>query len=106
MDKDLEKCGCGEHDGCGCEGHDHDHGCGCGEQESFVVDLEDDNGNVVSCPIVDAFEVEGKEYVLAENGEDGSMYLFRVDGEELVVPDEEEFNKVSTYYQEAAESEK
>ncbi|MDR5586559.1 MULTISPECIES: DUF1292 domain-containing protein [Clostridium] len=118
MDKDLEKCGCGEHDTCGCGGHDHDHegcgcgdhdhegcGCGCGEEESFVVDLEDDNGNVVSCPIVDAFEVEGKEYVLAENAEDGSMYLFRVDGEELVVPDEEEFDRVSAYYQESVGSE-
>lgn len=116
MDKDLEKCGCGEHDTCGCGGHDHGHECGCGghdhecgcgceEEESFVVDLEDDNGNIVSCPIIDAFEVEGKEYVLAENNEDGSMYLFRVDGEELVVPDEEEFDRVSNYYEESLASE-
>ena len=33
-----------DHEGCGC-GHDHDeHGCGCEEHESFVIDLEDDNG--------------------------------------------------------------
>ena len=60
MENELNKCG----EGCGC-GHDHDsHGCGdncgCGEHEHehFVVDLEDDNGNVISCPIVDAFEFE------------------------------------------------
>ncbi|MBW6408607.1 DUF1292 domain-containing protein [Clostridium weizhouense] len=117
MDKDLEKCGCGceenngcgcgdhghdhEH-GCGCGGHDHDHecGCGCGDEEAFVVDLEDDNGNIVSCPIIDAFEFEGKEYILAQNPEEDSVYLFRTEGEELVVPEEEEFDRVSTYYQE------
>lgn len=101
MDKELNKCGCGhdhENEGCGC-GHDHDHeGCGCGEHESFVIDLEDDNGNVVSCPIIDAFEYEGNEYVLAQSPEDDSVYMFRADGEELVVPDEEEFDKVATYY--------
>ena len=57
MENELNK-----HEGCGC-GHNHEeHGCGdncgCGEHEHehFVVDLEDDNGNVLSCPIVDAFE--------------------------------------------------
>lgn len=56
MENELNK-----HEGCGC-GHNHEeHGCGdncgCGEHEHehFVVDLEDDNGNVLSCPIVDAF---------------------------------------------------
>ena len=81
MEKELNKCG----EGCGC-GHDHDHdshgcgeNCGCGEHEHehFVVDLEDDNGNVLSCPIVDAFEFEENEYVLAQNPEDESVYLFR-----------------------------
>lgn len=101
MSEELNKCGCGhdhEGEGCGC-GHDHENeGCGCGEHESFVIDLEDDNGNVVSCPIIDAFEFEEKEYVLAQSPEDDSVYLFRADGEELVVPDEEEFDKVATYY--------
>ena len=83
MENELNKCG----EGCGC-GHDHDsHGCGdncgCGEHEHehFVVDLEDDNGNVISCPIVDAFEFEENEYVL-----------------ELIVPEEAEFDKVTEYY--------
>ena len=103
MEKELNKCG----EGCGC-GHDHDHdshgcgeNCGCGEHEHehFVVDLEDDNGNVLSCPIVDAFEFEENEYVLAQNPEDESVYLFRSTEEgELIVPEEAEFDKVSEYY--------
>ncbi|MEG0296279.1 MAG: DUF1292 domain-containing protein [Clostridium sp.] len=117
MDNEKNKC-CGEHDeknsqgccgghdhsnsqGC-CGGHDHDEeGCGCAEHEleNYVVDLEDDNGNVISCPIVDAFEYEGAEYVLAQNEEDDSVYLFKSDEEgELTVPDEAEFDKVAAYY--------
>lgn len=88
MENELNK-----HEGCGC-GHNHEeHGCGdncgCGEHEHehFVVDLEDDNGNVLSCPIVDAFEFEENEYVLAQNPEDESVYLFRSTEEgELIVP--------------------
>lgn len=99
MDNELNKCGCGEN--CGCE-HDHNHeGCGCGEHEHehMVVDLEDDNGNVISCPIIDAFEYEGEEYVLAQDPEGDSIYLFRATEEgELVVPDEAEFDKVADYY--------
>ena len=103
MEKELNKCG----EGCGC-GHDHDHdshgcgeNCGCGEHEHehFVVDLEDDNGNVLSCPIDDAFEFEENEYVLAQNPEDESVYLFRSTEEgELIVPEEAEFDKVTEYY--------
>ena len=103
MEKELNKCG----EGCGC-GHDHDHdshgcgeNCGCGEHEHehFVVDLEEDNGNVLSCPIVDAFEFEENEYVLAQNPEDESVYLFRSTEEgELIVPEEAEFDKVTEYY--------
>ena len=97
MENELNK-----HEGCGC-GHNHEeHGCGdncgCGEHEHehFVVDLEDDNGNVLSCPIVDAFEFEENEYVLAQNPEDESVYLFRSTEEgELIVPEEAEFDKVT-----------
>ena len=100
MENELNK-----HEGCGC-GHNHEeHGCGdncgCGEHEHehFVVDLEDDNGNVLSCPIVDAFEFEENEYVLAQNPEDESVYLFRSTEEgELIVPKEAEFDKVTEYY--------
>ena len=100
MENELNK-----HEGCGC-GHNHEeHGCGdncgCGEHEHehFVVDLEDDNGNVLSCPIVDAFEFVENEYVLAQNPEDESVYLFRSTEEgELIVPEEAEFDKVTEYY--------
>ena len=102
MSEEMKKNCCGD-EGCGCNhDHDHDHeGCGCGEHEHdhFVVDLEDDNGNIISCPIVDAFEFDGQEYILAQNTEDESVYLFRSqeDGE-LVVPDEAEFDKVAEHY--------
>ena len=105
MEKELNKCG----EGCGC-GHDHDHdshgcgeNCGCGEHEHehFVIDLEDDNGNIISCPIVDAFEYEEAEYVLAQNPEDNSVYLFKSsENGELTVPEDAEFDKVSKYYEE------
>ena len=108
MSEDKNKCGCGDSCGCGHDhGHEHDHGCGCGdscgcgehEHEHFVVDLEDDNGNVISCPIVDAFEFEEAEYILAQNPEDDSVYLFRSTEEgELIVPEEDEFDKVAAYY--------
>ena len=73
-DKDLNKCcggncGCGsekeeKHEGCGCGGHGHDHGhdhhegCGCGDEhlEHYVVDLEDEEGNTITCDVIDAFE--------------------------------------------------
>jgi len=114
MDKDLEKCGCNEHEEhnheCECGGHDHDNDCGCGcgcgdEEESFVIDLEDENGNLITCPVIDAFKFEENEYLLAQNSEEDSVYLFRVDNEELIVPDEDEFERVSAFYQEFAESE-
>ena len=106
--KENNECGCGhdhnENNECGCgheHGHDHDDcDCGCGEEESFVIDLENENGEVISCPIIDAFEFEENEYILAQSPEDDSVYMFKSVGEELVVPDEEEFDRVSTYYNE------
>ena len=94
-----KKCGCNEEENtCGC-GHDHGHSdeCGCGEDhhEHFVVDLEDDNGNVISCPIIDAFEFEENEYILAQDPNEDSVYLFRsTEDGELIIPEEDEFNGV------------
>lgn len=123
MDKELNKCGCHseENEGCGCGGncgcgseeHNHDHGCGCGEahdhEEHFVVDLVDDEGNEISCPIMDAFEFEGNDYVLAQHPEDGSVFLFKLvvngEEEELVVPEAEEFDRVAKHYEEAMSAE-
>ncbi|MCT8976159.1 DUF1292 domain-containing protein [Clostridium sp. CX1] len=114
MDKDkLNECGCGcgeeNNGGCGCGGHDHEHehecGCGCGEgdHESLIVDLEDENGNVVPCEVVDGFEYKNSEYAIVQNPENGAVYLFKVVGEgdegELVIPDDSEFEEVSAYYE-------
>lgn len=118
-DKELNKCcggncGCGsekedKHEGCGCGGdghnHEHDHheGCGCGEEhvEHFVVDLEDENGNTITCDVIDAFEYKEEEYVLVQHP-DESVYLFKSQGEEgeLILPSEEEFDEVVKYYEE------
>jgi hypothetical protein len=109
-DEKLHGCGCGEdNSGCGC-GHDHEHGhnhedgCGCGhDHEPMIVDLEDENGNVVSCEAIDGFTYKENDYILVQNPDDGSVYLFKVVGEEgeLVVPEEEEFEEVSKYYEES-----
>lgn len=107
----MNQCGCGDNHGCGCNGeHDHDHnhecGCGCGsseaEHESFVVDLEDENGNIISCDVVDAFEYNDKEYVLVQNPEDSAVYIMESHGEEgeLTVPPEDEYEAATKYYQE------
>ncbi|MBB6630417.1 DUF1292 domain-containing protein [Clostridium algidicarnis] len=113
-------CGCGDNnekqEGCGCgsedHGHNHDHegcGCGCGENEfeSFVVDLEDEDGNVTPCEVVDGFEYKEGQYVLVQNPTDGSVYLFKSVGEdgELVIPEDTEFEEVSRYYETILEEE-
>jgi hypothetical protein len=114
-DEKLHNCGCeNNNEGCGC-GHDHEHehgheGCGCGhdhDHEPMIVDLEDENGNVVSCEAIDGFVYKETDYILVQNPDDGSVYLFKVVGEEgeLVVPDEEEFEEVSKYYEESLEDE-
>lgn len=103
-------CGCGEESNvndCGCGGHDHndEHGCdcGCGEHEHLMVDLEDEDGNSVSCEVIDGFEYKDNEYAIVQHPENGSIFLFKVVGEgeegELVIPDDEEFEEVSAYYE-------
>ena len=107
-DENVKGCGCSdsgcEDDGCGC-------GCGCSdaEHEGLIVDLEDEDGNVVPCEIVDGFDYKDNEYAIVQNPQNGSVYLFKVVGEgdegELVIPDDDEFNEVSAYYEELIESE-
>jgi len=108
-------CGCVDNEGCGCGGneHEHDHedcGCGCGEGEAFTVDLEDEEGNVIPCEVVDGFTYKDNEYALVQNPEDDSIYLFKVIGDEetgeLVIPEDEEFEEVTKYYEEMIKDEK
>ena len=110
-----EGCGCVENEGCGCGGneHEHDHedcGCGCGEGEAFTVDLEDEEGNVGPCEVVDGFTYKDNEYALVQNPEDDSIYLFKVIGDEetgeLIIPEDEEFEEVTKYYEEMIKDEK
>lgn len=109
--EEMKNCGCGcnedSKENCGCHDHEHNHegcGCGCGEEhevESLIVDLEDEEGNVVPCEVIDGFEYKDSEYVLVQNPGDGSIYLFKAVGEEgeLVIPEDEEFEEVSKYYE-------
>lgn len=112
--ENLNSCGCGsKEESCGCEehGHEHEHdcdcGCGCEEHENLVVDLEDENGNLVSCEIIDDFEYKDNQYVLVQNPQNNSVYLFKVDasedGEELIIPEDKEFEEASAYYAELIE---
>lgn len=125
MEENKKGCCCGEEqmhhhneEGCGCgEGHKHHNhegeGCGCGcddhDHEALIVDLEDENGNVIQCEIVDGFLFEENEYALVQNPEDGSIYLFKVVGDdetgELVVPEDGEYEAARAYYEQLIESE-
>jgi hypothetical protein len=114
-DNENEGCGCVENEGCGCGGHEHEHdhedcGCGCGEGEAFTVDLEDEEGNVIPCEVVDGFTYKDNEYALVQNPEDDSIYLFKVIGDEetgeLIIPEDEEFEEVTKYYEEMIKDEK
>ena len=100
---------CGDNCGCG-DVHEHEgecgEDCGCDEHENFVVDLENEDGSVLSCSIIDAFQFEENEYILAQHPEEDSIYLFRsTESGELEVPDEAEFDRVSAYYSELADEE-
>ena len=105
MEKENKGCGCGPE--CGCEhDHNHDHGaeCGCGPMK---VSLEDDNGNVIECEIIDGFELDGKEYAVLMSEESEELYIFGVEGDEevgeLVVPTEEDFQKAREHYEKLVE---
>jgi hypothetical protein len=110
MDKDkMNNCCCGNDDH-----HEHDHDCGCGcegehEHDALLVDLEDEEGNVVTCEVVDGFNYKETDYAVVEDPEDGAIYLFKVVGEsedaELQIPDDEEFEQVRAYYESLLEEE-
>lgn len=101
--KEKEQVCSQEHgDCCGCECGDHE----CNE-ENPKVDLEDENGNIVTCEVVDGFEHNNTEYAVVLNPKDKSVYLFKVVGEdgELIVPDDNEFEEASKYYETLYEDE-
>lgn len=70
-----------------------------GLDEAVFVEFEDENHNTIRCEVVDGFEYKGKNYCVVCNNEDGSSYVFRLtDDDELVVPEEKEFEEVAAYY--------
>lgn len=78
--------------------HDHDH-MEEGIDEPVFVEFEDENHNIIRCEVIDGFEFKGKNYCVVYNNEDGSSYVFRLtDEDELVVPEEKEFEEVAAYY--------
>ncbi|WP_297436585.1 DUF1292 domain-containing protein [uncultured Clostridium sp.] len=92
---------------CGGHGADHSCGddCGCGHEhlETLVVDLEREDGTIVSCEIIDTFEFNEVGYALVYNEEEEGVYLFKEVGEEgeiIAVEDEAEFNAASKFYEE------
>jgi|GEM_PF-2203993 len=84
--------------GCGC-GHEHDEDS---EYAPLFVDLEDEDGNIVSCEVIDSFDYNENQYIIVLNPKDDSNYLFRVIGDEdepdLEIPEDEEFDEVVKYY--------
>lgn len=115
--EDSCNCGCGEHEdkedncSCGCEEHGEEHSCDCGcedeNNDAFIVELEDENGNTVSCEVVEEFEFEDSVFALVQNPENNSVYLFKevVKGDEveLVNPEDKEFERATAYYESTLE---
>lgn len=80
------------------EEQDYD-GAEYGVDDPVFVEFEDENHNVIKCEVIDGFEYKGKNYCVVHNKEDESSYVFRLtDDDELVVPEEKEFEEVAAYY--------
>ena len=96
LDNVKNHAGC-EHDECGC-------GCGhdCDEEVPMVY-YEREDGTEVGLPIVDSFEYKDVEYVVVEDEDQESSYIFTVvenDGEETLEPiDDANFDEVADYYE-------
>ena len=70
------------------------------DEEPVFVEFEDENHNIIRCIVSDGFEFKGRNYCVVSNEEDGSSYVFRLtDEDELVVPDEKEFEEAAAYYE-------
>ncbi|HAS73950.1 MAG TPA: DUF1292 domain-containing protein [Clostridiales bacterium UBA8960] len=63
--------------------HDADHACGCGHDHDHdhdhhvhTVTLELENGEELICPIIEIFEVDGKEYIALLHPEEEIALLY------------------------------
>lgn len=98
MHDENEKDVLNENDDLQEQGYDDDY-TGDEIEEPVFVEFEDENHNVIKCEIIDGFEYKGKNYCVVHNKEDESSYVFRLtDDDELVVPEEKEFEEVAAYY--------
>ena len=72
-------------------------------EETKIIPFEDENGNKIELELIDAFEMDSKEYVALVEPDDGSdddadvilMRLESVDGEDVLVAieDDEELDR-------------
>ncbi|GAA0177277.1 hypothetical protein SH2C18_05380 [Clostridium sediminicola] len=73
------------------------------------IEIEDIDGRMIPCEIVDGFLFKSNEYALVKNKENNTVYLFKVMGDddeaELVIPEEKEFKEASLYYEKLVEEE-
>lgn len=88
------------HEGCGC-GHDHDHDH---DHHVHTVTLELENGEELVCPIIEIFEVDGKEYIALLHPEEeiAMLYGFIEHEDESLelteIVSDEEYEAVSTAF--------
>ncbi len=106
-ENELGECECEHDDSECCCGHEHDEDYDDEYDEddefaSVLVDLEDEDGNVISCEVIDSFEYNENQYIIVLNPKDDSNYMFKVIGDDddpdFIIPDDDEFEEVSKYY--------
>lgn len=88
------------------EHHHHDHecndhdGCDCGHEHESIT-LEFDDGEVLDCPIIELFEIEGQEYIALLHPVEETALLYRFEDNEdgtielTSIEDDEEYELVS-----------
>lgn len=77
--------------------------------DTIEIEIEDVDGRMIPCEIVDGFLFKSNEYALVKNKENNTIYLFKVIGDdeeaELVIPEEAEFKEATDYYEKLVEEE-
>ncbi len=93
-----------EDNGCGC-GHDHDHDHDH-DHHVHTLTLELENGEELVCPIIEIFEVEGKEYIALLHPEEEIAMLYGfIDDEDgsvelTEITDDDEYDKIAEVFNE------
>ena len=89
-----------EDNACGC-GHDHDHDH---DHHVHTLTLELENGEELVCPIIEIFEVEGKEYIALLHPEEEIAMLYGFIDEEdgsvelTEIKSDEEYDKIAEVF--------